>query len=159
MNNEVTSAYPPVLQPNRAEGDVDLKVYARFFSGTPTNGLLIDVGAARRDFLSVGASFRNRGWRVIAIEPNPEFYEMHRRLGHEIYAYACGDHDEDDVSFCLVNSHGSDYEGGKVSFESFSSLSIKESYTALNPPLDVKKIQVEATQTRYGPSRPRGGSP
>ena len=103
----------------------------------------MDVGAARPDFLSTSASFRNRGWRVIAVEPNPEFYEMHKAMGHEVYAYACGDHDEDDASFSVVDSHQADYEGGKVSFESFSSLAIKDSYAALNPALDVKKIQVK----------------
>lgn len=127
---------------NRAEGDVDLQVFARFFAGTPTNGVMVDVGAARPDFLSVSASFRGRGWRVIALEPNPEFCEMHKRLGHEIYPYACGDHDEDNVPFVVVNSHEADYEGGKVSFESFSSLSIKDSYAALNPGMDVKEIRV-----------------
>ena len=142
MNSETAMPLPPLSGHNRAEGDVDLQVFARFFSGTPTQGVMVDVGAARPNYLSIGASFRNRGWRVIAIEPNPEFYEMHKALGHEVYAYACGAHDEDNVSFSVVDSHEADYEGGKVSFESFSSLSIKDSYAALNPGMDVKKIQV-----------------
>lgn len=104
---------------------------------------MVDVGAARPDYLSVSASFRARGWRVIAIEPNPEFHEMHRQLGHEVYAYACGDRDEDNVPFAVVNSHAADYEGGKVSFESFSSLSIKASYAAQSPNLDVREILVK----------------
>jgi FkbM family methyltransferase len=128
---------------NRAEGDVDLRVFRRFFRGTPNNGLMVDVGAARPDFLSVSAYFRQRGWRVIAIEPNPAFVDLHRALNHEVYPYACGDHDEDGVSFCLVDSHGTNYEEGKVSFESFSSLAIKDSYAALKPNLDVTKIQVD----------------
>ena len=143
MTAETASPAPRFVPPNRAEGDVDLQVFSRFFLGTPSRGVMVDVGAARPDYLSISASFRSRGWRVIAIEPNPEFYEMHKRLGHEVYAYACGTHDEDDAPFSVVNSHGADYEGGEVSFESLSSLSIKASYAAQSPNLDVKQILVK----------------
>jgi FkbM family methyltransferase len=125
---------------NRAEGDVDQIVLDRFFRRV--TGTFVEVGAARPDYLSTSALFRKEGWNVIAIEPNPAYAELHRRLGHEVLPYACGDHDEDDVEFSVVDSHGTAYEGGGVTYESFSSLAIKENYASLKPNLDVKKIRV-----------------
>jgi FkbM family methyltransferase len=126
-----------------AEGNVDRIVHKRFFSGESRSArVFIDVGAARPDYLSIGAYYRALGWRVIAIEPNPEFCDMHRGRGHEIYQFACGDHDEDDVDFIVVDSHGTKYENGEVSYESFSSLSIKDSYAALKSNLDKRTIKV-----------------
>ena len=102
----------------------------------------IEVGAARPDLLSIGALFRKRGWRVIAIEPNPVFCEMHRAKGNEILQYACGTQDEDDVEFSVVHSHSNN----QISNESYSSLSIKAGYAALEENmdnLDVEKIRVK----------------
>ncbi|MGH9870071.1 MAG: FkbM family methyltransferase [Candidatus Polarisedimenticolia bacterium] len=118
---------------NRAEGDVDRKVFSRFFDDGNTERVFVDVGAARPDYLSVSALFRKKGWRVIAIEPNPEFAAMHRELGHEIFECACGTEDRDSVEFVVVNSHSEPYRGGAVSYESFSSLGIKEGYAKLLP--------------------------
>jgi FkbM family methyltransferase len=127
---------------NRAELDVDRKVLASFFAGQGT-GLFVDVGAARPDYLSVSALFRDAGWRVLAIEPNPEFAELHRLRGHEVYEYACGTADEDDVDFSIADSHGQEYHGGSVSYESFSSLSLKPGYEALLPPsVSLRPIKV-----------------
>lgn len=125
---------------NRAEGDVDLVVQRRFFpDGT---GVFLEVGAARPDYLSVSALYRDKGWKIIAIEPNPAYQELHRERGYELLQYACGDHDEDDVEFCVVDSHGANYSNGKVSFESFSSLAIKDNYATLKDDLDITKIKV-----------------
>lgn len=129
------------IRPNRAEGDVDLHVKRRFFAGQ-SQGTVVEVGAAHPDFLSVSASFREAGWSVVAIEPNPEFCRLQRERGHEVLQYACGDHDEDDVEFCVVNSHGTPYKDGQVSFESFSSLAIKEEYASLKSGLDITRIRV-----------------
>ena len=125
----------------QGEGQVDRIVRDRFFPGT-TRGVFVDVGAAGPDFLSMSALYRSLGWRVVAIEPNPAFCEAHRAAGHEVFQYACSDHDEDAADFEVVDSHGGAYGGGSVSFESFSSLTIKPSYRALRPDLDVKRIKV-----------------
>ena len=123
------------------EGDVDRVVQRRFFpSGV---GVFVEVGAARPDYLSISASFRGRGWMIIAMEPNPAYQDAYRKHGVEVLPYACGERDEDDVDFCVVDSHNTAYEGGSVTFESFSSLSIKENYAALKPNLDVKSIKVK----------------
>jgi len=120
---------------------VDRSVHDAFFSGI-TDGVIVDVGAARPDFLSVSALYRQLGWRVIAIEPNPVFCQMHRDSGFEVLEYACGDRDEDDVPFEIVDSHGAAYGEGQVSFESYSSLRVKDSYRTLRPELDVQRITV-----------------
>lgn len=75
---------------NRADLDVDKNVLSTFFAGQST-GIFVDVGAARPDYLSVSALFRQAGWRVLAIKPNPELADLHRARGHEVFEYACGD--------------------------------------------------------------------
>jgi FkbM family methyltransferase len=123
-----------------AEGSVDKLIADRFFAGR--RGVVVEVGAARPDYLSVSEHFRTLDWRVIAIEPNPEFCKLHEQQGFEVLQYACGERDEDDVDFTVVDSHGTDYRGGSVSYESFSSLGIKPSYSKLKAGLDQKVIKV-----------------
>jgi FkbM family methyltransferase len=125
-----------------AEGGVDELVRARFFSNGDS-GVLVEVGAAHPDYLSISALYRKLGWTVVAVEPNPEFCELHRARGHEILQFACGDHDKDDVDFSVVDSRGTTYKGGNVSYESFSSLAIKDSYAKLvDSDLSVRNIKV-----------------
>jgi FkbM family methyltransferase len=125
-----------------AEGNVDEAVRARFFPREQA-GVLVEVGAAHPAYLSLSALYRRLGWRIFAVEPNPEFCELHRAQGHEILQYACGDHDEDDVDFSVADSHGAEYGGGRVSYESFSSLGIKGSYAALiDPEVSISEIKV-----------------
>jgi FkbM family methyltransferase len=125
-----------------AEGHIDQIVFDRFFAGQST-GTCIEIGAARPDWLSIGALFRSKGWDVIAVEPNPTFADMHRSRGHTILQFACGDHDQDDVDFSVVDSHKVNYRDGAVTFESWSSLSIKDDYAELNPDLSITKIKVK----------------
>jgi len=125
-----------------AEGHIDQIVFGRFFANQ-TTGTCIEVGAARPDWLSIGALYRTKGWDVIAIEPNPTFADMHRSRGHTILQFACGDHDQDEVDFSVVDSHKVSYRGGAVTFESWSSLSIKDDYAELNPDLSITKIKVK----------------
>jgi FkbM family methyltransferase len=126
---------------NQAEGDVDRIVRQRFFP-RQNSGIFVEVGAAGPDYLSISALYRSLGWSVIAIEPNPAFCELHRRRGYQVLEYACGNHDEDGVDFCVVTSHGIQYESGEVSYESLSALAIKDSYASLSSNLDVSKIKV-----------------
>jgi FkbM family methyltransferase len=112
---------------NRAENDVDIRVRNRFFLDTPS-GVVVEIGAARPDFLSISALYRSLGWQVFSIEPNPAYKPLYDARGYEMLQYACGDHDEDDVPFSVVDSHQTEYRGGEISYESFSSLGIKASY-------------------------------
>jgi FkbM family methyltransferase len=113
-----------------AEKDVDSTVYNSFFP-SERSGVLVEIGAARPDYLSIGSLFRDKGWRVISIEPNPIFASKHRELGHEIYEYACADADKDDVDFVIAEGKGLKYLGGDVTAESFSSLGIRDKYKDL----------------------------
>lgn len=120
-----------------AESDTDRIVYNAFFR-RQSPGIMVEVGAARPDFLSVSALFRARGWRVLSVEPNPRFAAMHRARGHEIYEFAAGECDRDDVSFEVVHSD----ENGEISNESYSSLAVKPEYAALNSNLNIEPIRV-----------------
>lgn len=125
------------------EKKIDECIRNAFFPDYSYGGVFVEVGAAGPEFLSMSKHFRENGWRVIAIEPNPEFCKLHHESGYEVLQYACGDHDEDDVEFFVVDSQGADYHGGKVSYESFSSLGIKSSYAALKKDINQKKIIVQ----------------
>jgi FkbM family methyltransferase len=129
-----------------AEHDVDLLVQQAFFPES-VRGVLVEVGAARPDYLSIGASFRTRGWKVISIEPNPAFCAAHRSLGHSVLQYAVSDEEADDASFSVVQLKGANYLNGTVSFESFSSLGIKGKFAALYEAMksvsDIKTISVK----------------
>lgn len=125
-----------------AEGGLDRTIHARFFKHAPHRLVCVEVGAARPDYLSMTSFFRDRGGRVIAIEPNPEFVAAHRARGHEVYAFACADYDADEVAFTIVDSQGAAYDGGAVSYESFSALAIKPEYAALKRDLDTREIRV-----------------
>lgn len=107
---------------NEAEGNVDRIIQQKFFPKSDANHVFVEVGAARPDYLSLSA--------------------LHRAKGYDVLQYACGDKDKDNVDFFVVNSHGTQYINGEVSYESFSSLGIKNSYAALKSDLDMKKIQV-----------------
>ncbi len=120
-----------------AEKDIDRIVQQAFFADTKP-GVMIEVGAARPDYLSIGASFRAQGWQVLSIEPNPEFCDLHRALGNDVVQCACSDEDRDGVDFFVVDSNQADYLGGNVSFESFSSLGIRDEFAA-----DLEKTQVK----------------
>jgi FkbM family methyltransferase len=129
-------------------GNVDALVRAQFFPDATFKGVMVEVGAARPDFLSIGASFRGLGWRVLSIEPNPAFAAMHRELGHEIVQAACGDHDADDVPFFVVDSKGASYLGGSVTSESFSSLGIRGDYAKIMSSVDVQMTEIRVAVRR-----------
>ena len=118
-----------------AEKDIDRVVQRELFADAPS-GVLVEVGAAKPDYLSMGASFRQLGWKVISIEPNPVFCELHRASGHEVLQYACSDSDADDVDFFVVATKDQHYEGGETSFEGFSSLGIHGRFAE-----DMRKMQ------------------
>jgi FkbM family methyltransferase len=125
------------------EMGIDEFIRNTFFPDYSYRGVYVEVGAAGPEFLSMSMHFRENGWRVIGIEPNPEFCRMHHEKGYEVLQYACGDRDEDDVEFFIVNSQGAAYGGGKVSYESFSSLGLKNSYAGLKKDINQQKITVK----------------
>jgi FkbM family methyltransferase len=113
-----------------AEGDIDRYVRDKYLpDGQP--GVLIEVGAAGPEHLSIGRSFRELRWRVISIEPNPAFCETHRKAGNEVLQYACGDCDADDVPFAVIDCDGLEYMGAPVTYESFSSLGMRGEFARM----------------------------
>ena len=142
-----------------AEKDVDGVVQVRFFPGE-SRGFLVEVGAAKPDYLSVGASFRRIGWTVISVEPNPTFCEAHRALGHEVLQFACSDEDRDEVDFYVVDSNNAAYLGGNVSAESFSSLGVRGEFaadlakTGAETRMHVIKVAVRRLDTLLGKFSP-----
>jgi FkbM family methyltransferase len=135
-----------------AEGGVDERVYRTFFQNRPS-GICLDVGAAGPEYLSIGNGFRKHGWRVISVEANPIFAQMHRERGHEVIEAAAGKEDRDDVDFTIFDFHGAPYEGGSVTFESFSSLGTKPEYAAsiavqpVKPDIRTIKVKVRRLDT------------
>ena len=129
----------------RFYGEMGIDEFIRnsFFPDYSYRGVYVEVGAAGPEYLSMSMHFRENGWRVIGIEPNPEFCKMHHEKGYEVLQYACGDHDEDDVEFFIVNSQGAAYNGGNVSYESFSSLGLKNAYAELKKDIHQQKITVK----------------
>jgi FkbM family methyltransferase len=126
----------------QGEGGIDRLVYERFFAGSEP-GVFVDVGAAGPEFLSVSALYLRLGLKVIAVEPNPVFCRAWRAADLKVLGYACADYDADGVDFEVVDSHGTIYAGGPVSFESLSSLRIKDAYRATHDrPPDVRRISV-----------------
>lgn len=113
-----------------AEGGIDSRILDYYFprSRPFMKRTMVEVGAAGPDYLSVGARFRDAGWRVISVEPNPQFAEAHRKLGNEIYEFAASDRDADDVDFQIVDLDGAEYEGGEISYESISSLGVTDQF-------------------------------
>lgn len=132
------------LNKGGAEGNVDRIVYKKYFKNV-NNGVLIDVGAARPDYLSISKFYREKGWKILSIEPNPHFCEMHRRKGYDVVECACSDKDCDDVDFYIVDFHGATYKGGQVTYESCSSLGIKDEYVDDKKEYNVTQIK---TKTR-----------
>ena len=102
--------------------------------------MIVEVGAAGPEYLSISRHFRESGWRVLAVEPNPEFCGLHRRAGFDVLQYACGDHDENDVDFEVVYQPA-EYKGGRVTYESFSALKVMDSYRALKPDIKTRTIK------------------
>ena len=154
-----------------AEQNVDLIVQEEFFPPKSfaflrdrRRKVIIEVGAAKPDYLSISASFRTLGWKVVAIEPNPVFCEAHRKLGHEVLQYACSDDERDDVDFFVVNSLDTEYMGGTVSDESFSSLGIHGDFAKLHDTvkdrtnvttIKVKVRKLDTILARHEPSLKR----
>lgn len=127
------------------EDNIDKLLRKMFFPDTNYIGTLIEVGAADPSFLSTSKHFRDSGWKVISIEPNPYFAKLHRDAGNEILEYACGEQDQDNIEFEIAKPKVAGSKG-QITYESFSAVSIKEEYKNNDPTffseMDVEKIKV-----------------
>lgn len=62
-------------------------------------GTLVEVGAAGPQAMSIGHRFRADGWRVLSVEPNPEFCDEFRSRGVPILQYAASETDVGQTTF------------------------------------------------------------
>lgn len=111
------------------EKNVDEVIRSRYFSDFSYKGIILEVGAATPKFLSMTRHFKENGWRAIHVEPNPIFIKQHVEVQNEIYPYACGENDIDDVDFTIVSCFDSD----EITDQSYSSFEVKDSYKNLDP--------------------------
>jgi FkbM family methyltransferase len=109
-----------------AEFDTDKIIREKYFSDYDYKGLIVEVGGATPEFLSMSKHFKDNGWRSIIIEPNPDFVEQHKNAGNEVYEFACS-YEDREGEFTIVHQDVKAY-GGVVTDHSFSSIDVKESY-------------------------------
>lgn len=129
-----------------AETESDRYIRENYFQDYSYKGTMIELGAGPPEFYSMSKHFRDNGWRCICIEPNPKFVEQHRKLGNEIYQYACSDHDSKDENFQIANTGKwpADIEG-----VSTSSIKLKDflfSKEIENIKVEIKKIDTLLTE-------------
>jgi FkbM family methyltransferase len=126
------------------ERGIDKLISRVFFPDKSYKGVFIEVGAADPTYLSISKHFRNIGWDIVSIEPNPYFAKRHREAGNTILEYACGEKDEDSVDFEVATPR---IKNGKITNESFSSLKVKECYKQKYPEefaqYSINKIKVK----------------
>ncbi len=103
-----------------AEFNTDRIIRETYFSDFDFKGTMIEVGAGPVEFYSMSKHFRDSGWRCICVEPNPKFVEDHKKLGNEIYQYACSNSEGTSVFKVVSSNWSSDVDG-----ISFSSLGMK----------------------------------
>lgn len=109
-----------------AEFNTDKIIREKYFPNHNYKGVMVEVGGATPEFLSMSKHFKDNGWRTIIIEPNPEFAQQHIDAGNEIYQFACS-YEDRDGEFTIVEQRVNAY-GGVITDHSFSSISVKESY-------------------------------
>lgn len=123
-----------------AEFGTDRAIRETYFQDWELKGIMVEVGAATPQFLSMSEHFRLNGWRCLCVEPNPKYVEMHRNLGHEIAACACGSEDKDHQDFEIVHQPG-DYAKNQINDHSFSALKVKDAYIAKHPEFHNHHVQ------------------
>jgi len=75
------------------------KIIAAEYFPNKYQGIYVDVGAGYPIFHSNSHMFREKGWQIIAIEPQPNMCEEFRRLGYPVLEYACSATDIGETDF------------------------------------------------------------
>ena len=73
-------------------------------------GVCVDVGAGHPFIISNSLLFEKIGWDVYCIEPNPHYISLLKKNRKNVYPYACGDRNEDDVDLFVYNIGGETFE-------------------------------------------------
>lgn len=90
-----------------------------------TDGIMVEVGAAGPDVLSMSRLFREHGWRTICVEPNPYFAQKQRDYGVEVYQVALSDKENLAADFSIVELYP---EYWPLTFESRSALELRQDH-------------------------------
>jgi FkbM family methyltransferase len=109
-----------------AEFDTDKIIREKYFPDYSYKGIVVEVGGATPEFLSMSKHFKDNGWRSIIIEPNPNFVKQHREFGNEVYECACS-YEDREGEFTIVKQEVNAY-GGIVTDHSFSAIEPKKNY-------------------------------
>ena len=130
-----------------AEHATDQKIRERYFPDFDRMGVMVEVGGGTPEFLSMSKHFKDNGWRVVIVEPNPLFASMHRAMGNEVVECACSSENQSNVPFTVVSQEVEAY-GGIVTDHSFSSLALKPSYEAMIPKENVSRRSITVDTRR-----------
>jgi FkbM family methyltransferase len=109
-----------------AELETDRVIRDTYFRDFDYKGTMMEVGGATPEFLSMSRHFKLNGWRTIIIEPIPEFVKQHREFGNEVYEFAAGPSNSNNVPFQKVNWVND--PANPITFHSLSSFVIKNEY-------------------------------
>lgn len=106
-----------------AENNLDEFIRNNYYQDIEYKGIFVDVGIGPLVFKSNSKHFRDTGWRVIGIDPNPKFVLQHMYAGNEIYGVACSD--SNGLSKFTVNYNNDNSYSRDVDGVSFSAIDIK----------------------------------
>ncbi len=112
-----------------AEYDTDRFIRTRLFPNTQT-GLVVEVGGGTPLFYSMSRHWVLNGWKALIIEPNPHFVKLHKDIGNDVVACACGAVDAVDRDFYVVGPPCDETPDGKLTEHSWSALEVKPGYLA-----------------------------
>jgi len=110
-----------------AEFETDKIIRDKYYPDFNYKGIIVEVGGGTPEFLSMSKHFKDEGWRSVIIEPNPMFVELHKKVGNEVYQYACSFENKLNTDFTIVTQNVEAY-GGIVTDHSFSAIDIKQEY-------------------------------
>jgi len=112
-----------------AEFETDRFVREQIFPDFSYKGIIVEVGGATPNYLSMSKHFKDTGWRCIVVEPNPEFVKLQRAAGNFVVECACSNENIESSPFQVVNWTNIPVSQAKqISEHSFSSLHVKKEY-------------------------------
>ena len=90
------------------------------FAYFPKNyiGTLLEAGGGPAEYISISSYFRDLNWKIITIEPNPDFCKQYRDLNFDVLEYAACESDKGEVPFKISGIP-----------EGFSALEIRYNWT------------------------------
>lgn len=127
-----------------AQFDTD-RLISEFF-GHDFKGVCVDVGSAQPIYGNNTYHFETKGWKVYCIEPNKRLYERLIPIRENVFNFACGSKDEDNVDFTICTLQ----DGNQ---EAISSLELDnrlvESHLPYNPRFETTKVKLRTLNSFF----------